>query len=217
MTPAPTTRVSLSEDIILEAGIRIAEERGIQAVTMRTLGEVLGVDSTAPYRYFRDKEELLSALINRMMLRMVDRFPATDDWRQDLRTVAFGIRDSVQRHPDFPAIFMSLSQSRLDLSTFTDPVLNILERAGLTGRPAIVAYQMFESVISGVSFLDVAGAPDHWSNRFNRYRSVRSLRPLQWVPNAQATEDVATEAFARLVESVIDSIAALADESAAQH
>lgn len=209
-----TARVSLSEEVILAAAERIALESGVSAVTMRSLGEALGVDSTATYRYFRTKEELLTALFNRMLSRLADRFPATDDWRSDLRHVAHSVRGSIRRHPEASLVLMSLPKSGINLSLFTDPVIDILQRAGLSGENAMVAYQMFENAVTGASFVDMGNSPDNWTDRLRRYRAVESLRPAQWVRDADAVERVAERAFGLLVESLIDQIAALADQPA---
>lgn len=203
-------RVSLSEDLILATAEQIAGERGIHAVTMRSLGDALGVDSTATYRYFRTKEELLTALFNRMLKRLTDRFPLTDDWRSDLRHVAFSVRGSIRRHPDASLVLLGLPKGEINLSLFTDPVLDILERAGLTGENTMVAYQMFENAVTGASFVDMGNAPDNWTDRLRRYRSIESLRPAQWVRDAEAVEQVAERAFGLVVEAVIDQVAALA-------
>jgi AcrR family transcriptional regulator len=55
-------REPLSRDAIVAAAVEIVEERGLKQLTMRALGERLGVEAMALYHYFKSKEELLEAI-----------------------------------------------------------------------------------------------------------------------------------------------------------
>ncbi len=63
-------------------------QQGFQAVTMRDLAAGMGVSSMTPYRYFKDKDEILAAVRTRAFRRLADAMDAaeaklsTSDWIQ---------------------------------------------------------------------------------------------------------------------------------------
>ena len=61
------TRVVLTEDSIVATSIRLIEQAGSDRFTLRRLGEALGADPTAIYRHFKDKDELLRAVGDRII------------------------------------------------------------------------------------------------------------------------------------------------------
>lgn len=60
-------RQGLSDQRILKEALALVDEAGLDALTTRALGHRLGVDATAVYRYFRNKDELINALGDRII------------------------------------------------------------------------------------------------------------------------------------------------------
>src|SRR5919108_3233672 len=60
-------RHSLTDQRILAEALALVDEAGLDALTTRALGQRLGVDPTAVYRHFRNKDELLGALADRIL------------------------------------------------------------------------------------------------------------------------------------------------------
>ncbi|WP_223623859.1 TetR/AcrR family transcriptional regulator [Microbacterium sp. EST19A] len=109
-TPARPRRArdSLSRDIIVAAADRVVEREGLDRLTFQAIGEELGAHPTSIYRHFRDKEELLLALIDSLRHRSYSGgMVATDDWLADLRSQAHLIHDHYMRYPEF-ALQMAL-------------------------------------------------------------------------------------------------------------
>jgi len=101
-------RDSLSRDIIVAAADRVVEREGLDRLTFQSIGEELGAHPTSIYRHFRDKDELLLALIDTLRARSYSGgMVATDDWLADLRTQAHLIHDHYMRYPEF-ALQMAL-------------------------------------------------------------------------------------------------------------
>lgn len=101
-------RDSLSRDIIVAAADRVVERDGLDRLTFQAIGEELGAHPTSIYRHFRDKDELLLALIDTLRARSYSGgMVATDDWLGDLRTQAHLIHDHYMRYPEF-ALQMAL-------------------------------------------------------------------------------------------------------------
>src|SRR3954463_6756480 len=89
--PPPTRRRrrprgSLTPEGILDAAEAVAAQ-GFEALSMRAVAARLGAVPMALYNHFATKEELVDALLDRV-LRRFEPEPATDDWTRDLRSFA---------------------------------------------------------------------------------------------------------------------------------
>jgi len=113
-------RDSLSREIIVAAADAVVERDGLDRLTFQAIGEELDAHPTSIYRHFRDKEELLLALVDTLRARSYSgAMVATDDWMADLRAQAHLIHDHYLRYPEFalqmalrrPTDFMSMEFS----------------------------------------------------------------------------------------------------------
>src|SRR5580698_1911497 len=92
--PAP----SLSRDEITATAVALADAKGIEAVSMRALAVELGVGAASLYRYVARKEELIDLMVDAVMGDDL-QFEVRGDWRQDMRSIAHGLRAMTLRHP----------------------------------------------------------------------------------------------------------------------
>ncbi|MFI1988903.1 TetR/AcrR family transcriptional regulator [Actinoplanes sp. NPDC020271] len=83
---------------ILDAALAIVTERGLDALSMRSVAQRLGLTPMALYGYFRSKEELLDAILGRL-LEEIDAPPDGAGWRETLTHLGYGMRAVAQRHP----------------------------------------------------------------------------------------------------------------------
>lgn len=117
---------------ILDAALAIADERGLDAVSMRAVAQRLGLTPMALYGYFRNKEELLDGLVGRL-LGEVPLPPAETGWRQTLEQLTYGVREVARRHPTA----MPLLLTRPAVSPAAVRVVEVIYRALLAaGVPA---------------------------------------------------------------------------------
>ena len=92
--PAP----SLSREEITTAAVRRADTLGIEAVSMRALAVELGVGAASLYRYVARKDELIDLMVDAVMGNDLE-FEVRGDWREDMRSIARGLRAMTLRHP----------------------------------------------------------------------------------------------------------------------
>lgn len=96
-------RPALSREVIAEAAMRLTLEQPNTPLTLARLGAALGADPTAIYRHFRNRDELLLHLVDRLFLEANDGFEPTDDWQASLTTLAMRLREALLRRPALAA------------------------------------------------------------------------------------------------------------------
>ena len=84
-------RTPLTRDRVLAVAIELADRGGVEALSMRKLGQELGVDAMVLYRPVRNKDDLLDGLLE-AILRQVEHPTPGDDWKAIVRAQAMGAR-----------------------------------------------------------------------------------------------------------------------------
>jgi AcrR family transcriptional regulator len=131
-------RGSLGREAILDAAERIAAA-GFDGVTMRAVASELGAAPMALYNHFADKDELVDALLDRVLTRFAPT-ALTGDWREDLRVFARTHRRLLDDHPWAVAQLFSRPSPGLGAVRIGEHALTILRGAGFTSDGAVAAF-----------------------------------------------------------------------------
>ena len=92
------TREPLSKERVLLAAVRIADEEGIAALSMRRLGQALGVEAMSLYKHVTNKDDLLAGIVDIVAAEI--ELPAIGgDWQASLRRRAVSAHEVLMRHP----------------------------------------------------------------------------------------------------------------------
>ncbi|BBX17650.1 TetR family transcriptional regulator [Mycolicibacterium duvalii] len=149
-------RGSINPDDIIKGAFELAEEVGIDNLSMPLLGKHLGVGVTSIYWYFRKKDDLLNAMTDRA-LREYARFatPYVDaqDWRDTLAGHARTMRETFTGSPilcDLILIRSALSPraAKLGVQEVESAVRSLVE-AGLTPEQAFDTYSAMSLHVRG--------------------------------------------------------------------
>jgi AcrR family transcriptional regulator len=97
-TARPKARAPLSRERVLRAAIAIADKDGIDAVTMRRLGEKLGVEAMSLYHHLASKDEIAAGIVD-LLIGEIPTPPAGDDWKAAIRGRALAAREHLRAHP----------------------------------------------------------------------------------------------------------------------
>jgi AcrR family transcriptional regulator len=136
-------RNSLTVADILDAAEAVASN-GMDAVTIRAVAERLGSSPMGLYRYVASKEELVEALLDRVLGRMPD-VPETTDPLADLRAFAFTHRDLLIAHPWAVPGLIAHPLPGPNALPIGEQALRLLHRLGVEGDRAVA---MFSGVIA---------------------------------------------------------------------
>jgi AcrR family transcriptional regulator len=139
-------RGSINPDDILNGAFELAEQVGIDNLSMPVLGKHLNVGVTTIYWYFRRKDELLNAMTDRALLEYVFATPYVEanDWRETLGNHARTMRKAFTSNPilcDLILIRSALSQraTRLGIQEIDKAIASLVE-AGFSRQDAFDTY-----------------------------------------------------------------------------
>jgi AcrR family transcriptional regulator len=146
--PGGERRLPLSRERILCAAIDLADQAGIDTLTMRKLGQALGVEAMSLYNHIANKEDLLDGMVD-VVFREIGLPPSGADWKSAMRQRAIKVREVLARHPW--AIGLLESRSRPGPATLRhhDAVIGCLRTAGFSITMAAHAYSLLDSYIYG--------------------------------------------------------------------
>ncbi|MCU0504257.1 MAG: TetR/AcrR family transcriptional regulator C-terminal domain-containing protein [Chloroflexi bacterium] len=164
MTRRPRTgREPLNRERVLRAAIDVADAEGLDAVTMRRVGQALGVEAMSLYNHVDGKDALLDGMAD-LLVGEIETPPADVEWKEALRRRAWSGRATVRRHPWAPALFAARPQVRLPMVAYLDGVTGCLLGAGFSPQLAHTAVHVLDSRVLGFTrdLFDpgVQGMPD---------------------------------------------------------
>jgi AcrR family transcriptional regulator len=135
-------RAGLSRGPVLEAARRIADEEGVDRLTMRRLAAELGVMPNALYTYFPQKDALLDALLDDLLAGVEAGDPADGHWREGLVRLMDSTRRLLLAHPQLASAFIARPGLGPNAVRLGELSLELLRRAGLDGERAVEALRV---------------------------------------------------------------------------
>jgi AcrR family transcriptional regulator len=141
-------RVPLNRDRVLKAALVLADEGGIEGLSMRRLGQVLGVEAMSLYNHVASKDDLLDGLVD-LVFGEIEMPGQGGDWKAAVRRRALSALATLARH----RWAIGLMESRLSPGPANlrhhDSVLRCLREAGFSIELAAHAYSALDSYIYG--------------------------------------------------------------------
>ena len=128
---AAEPRTPLSRERVLEAAVGLADEGGIDAVSMRKLGQELGVEAMSLYNHVANKEEILDGMVD-VVVGEIELLTPAGDWRATLRAQAMSAREVMVRHPWAPAVIETRKQGSPIVTKYFDSTMGILLGGGFS-------------------------------------------------------------------------------------
>ena len=146
--PAAERRVPLSRDQVLRAAIAVADAGGLETLTMRTLGQELGVGPMALYRHVRNKDDIVDGIVD-LVFGEIDLPPARAGWKAAMRERAISVREALARHRWAVDLMESRTNPGPANLRHHDAVIGSLRAAGFDMAMAAHAYSLLDSYIYG--------------------------------------------------------------------
>jgi AcrR family transcriptional regulator len=141
-------RQRLSRERVLGAAIELADARGLEALTMRTLAEALDVAPMALYRHVANRDDLIDAMVD-VVFAEIGVPSGGGDWKTAMRRRAIAVRDALVRHPWAVGLMESRRTPGPANLRHHDAVIGRLRAAGFEVAMAAHAYSLLDSYIYG--------------------------------------------------------------------
>ncbi len=143
-------RGPLTRERILRTALRIMDEEGLDAITMRRIGRELGVEAMSLYNHVEDKDDVLEG-VSELVLSEFEFPEPVEDWEESVRAGARAWRSLLLAHPNVCTL---LSERRKPIGSpeALKPIeyaLDVLHRAGLTEKETVQAFRLFGGYVMG--------------------------------------------------------------------
>jgi AcrR family transcriptional regulator len=126
------TRTPLSRERILRAALALADEHGIDGLSMRKLAAELGVDPMSLYNHVANKDDLLDGMIDLVVAEIVPAPVDADDWKATLRARIMAARSTMLRHRWASQVLESRTAASPAVMRHYDTVAGILRDGGFS-------------------------------------------------------------------------------------
>lgn len=220
--PPRGARAPLDRERVVQGALDVIDASGVDGLTMRRVGQELGVEAMALYRYVSGREELLEAVVEHLLGGITDKVEnqGFTSWQGYLQVFAHEVRLVALAHPAaFP-----LAATRHPAAPWLRPPLRSIDvvehflttfcNAGFDDRSAVDAYKLFTTFLVGSLLLEVAA---HGSDISAAAMSGKGDaegpldRELEGAPNVlrmreRLSEDTSRRQFEIALESLIDRV-----------
>jgi AcrR family transcriptional regulator len=152
--PVPEPRLPLSRERVLRAALALADSGGIEALTMRKLGQELGVEAMSLYNHVANKDDILGGMVD-IVMGEIELPAAGADWKNAIRRTARSAYEVLLGHPWAASLVLTgpgLSYARL---RYMDAILGSLRRGGFSAEMTDHAYHALDSHIMGFTLWQV--------------------------------------------------------------
>ena len=141
-------RLPLTRERVLDAAMKLADGGGIEALSMRKLGQALGVEAMALYYHFANKERVLDGIVD-LVFGEIDLPAAGAEWKAAMRRRALSVRDALLRHRWAIGLMESRTNPGPANLRHHDAVIGCLRAAGFDMAAAATAYSLLDAYIYG--------------------------------------------------------------------
>jgi AcrR family transcriptional regulator len=126
----------------------LADDRGIDALSMRKLAQELGVEAMSLYNHVASRDDIVDGMIE-LAATEIDLAPDDGDWRSATRRRTTSAHEVLSRHHWAAARWMSSGTFGVARMRFADAVLRGLREAGFSDELTYHAFHVIQSHILG--------------------------------------------------------------------
>jgi AcrR family transcriptional regulator len=157
--PAKERKRGLSRERVVEAAVAVADEDGLDAVSMARVAERLGFTTMSLYRHVRSKDELTLLMTNEAIGEPPEH-PDGGDWRARLEQWSWDLVEGVRRHPWLLDVPLSRPPWTRGQLVWLDRALAALAGTGLTESEKAASILLLNGhVFSQARFVADLGEP----------------------------------------------------------
>ena len=151
----------LTADAIMDAALKIADEQGFEAVTIRSLASAVGVPPMTLYGHFADKDSLYDGMRERLAARNLAR-EFTGSWQRRIEHIAGNFFTTLRAHPNWLPLFGRGSRPPARALAYLGDLVALTRADGLALEDVIHGYVAALSFAFGTAHVErmILGPPD---------------------------------------------------------
>ena len=148
-------RPRLTRERVLETATALADESGIDGLSMRRLGERLGVEAMSLYRHVANKDDLLDAMVDAVFAEI--ELPGDEPgWRAAMRGRAVSVRQVLHRHPWAVTVMQSRTRPGPNTLGHLDALIGVLRDGGFSVVLTAHALSAIDAYVYGFAMQEKA-------------------------------------------------------------
>ena len=175
-------RAPLTRERVLETAVALADEGGVDAISMRRIASELGVVPMALYKHVADKDALLDGMVD-VVVSEIDPPIQGVDWKTAMRERILSARRALLRHRWAAQVFESRAEPTPMVTGYFDSMMGIMLSGGFSVELMHHAIHVLGSRMFGFAqelFDDTASVPDEeavamWSQMAEAYPNIAAL------------------------------------------
>ncbi|MGE8722018.1 TetR/AcrR family transcriptional regulator C-terminal domain-containing protein [Leptospira terpstrae] len=141
-------RKTLSKELVLKVAIQLADNSGLEELSMRNLALHLGVEAMSLYNHVKNKDELLDGMVDSVVSKII--LPKIGgDWKKEMKKRARSARQILIQHPWVTMLVVSRMNVGQSMLTYFDATLGCLHSAGFSLQAADHIINAIDSHVYG--------------------------------------------------------------------
>lgn len=149
-----TPHLPLSRERVLRAALQLADEGGIESLSMRKVAEALGVRAMSLYNHVANKDDMIDGIVDRVVSDI--ELPRFDlDWKTAMRRRAISAHEVLLKHPWAAMAIMSRINVGPAMLRYVDRTIGCLREAGFSWEMADHAWNAIDSHIYGFTLQEL--------------------------------------------------------------
>jgi AcrR family transcriptional regulator len=181
-TTEPVRRAPLSRELVLQTALKLADPGGLESLSMRKLGQELGVEAMALYYHFANKDEIIDGIVD-LVFSEIDVPIAGADWKTAMRRRAISLRDALLRHRWAIGLMESRRNPGPANLRHHDAVIGNLRAAGFSMELVAHAYSLLDGYIYGFALTKMNLPFDSTTDIVEMAESMLEPFPMGEYPN----------------------------------
>jgi len=182
----------LTRERVLTTAVRIVDKEGLEALTMRRLGQALGVEAMSLYRHVPGRAALLDGIHETILSELPHRMHTARSWTEAARTQARELRRVLIAHPNALVLFATRPAVTPASLRHVDTGLSVLRHAGFSVAETVAAFQTIVTFVVGHALSTHATVPNEERSTPD-YAKAKELKALAEVATVLLDSDVDAE------------------------
>lgn len=191
----------------IEAALSFIDERGVDDLSLRSLGKHMEISHATIYRHFPNKDALISALIDHQLGAAIREADLTVPPQQRLRNLAVRLREHFDEHPNLLKPWINGTGAGENAFQISAMIVEGLGEMGISPPRLGHWLRILENFVIGGLVFDYAAAPHHLTIRSDRLNVLREAGSLPQEMTPQLVADQNRSAFEAALDVLLGAVA----------